>query len=138
MSTTTQKRAKPSQKKAAPAALPTWQQTMELALASAQLSMEELVRIRVGDEDWIEDDVDVDFAVNLALGHIKRLRADPPTGPGRFDREWFQAAAVINLSVATFSRQNCCFFRHLEYVKKQFEVLAEAVDFVAREACDAN
>lgn len=138
MSAAPKKLPKPGAQQVTPMALPTWQQTMELALASVQRSMEQLVRMRLDDEDWSDDDVDVDFAVNMALSHIKRLRADPPTVPGSFDREWFQAAAVINLSVATFSRQDCSFANCLGYVKKQFEVLAEAVDFVVREACDAS
>lgn len=138
MSATPKKQAKPCPKQVAPIALPTWQQTMATALAFVQNSMEQLALIRCDDQNWDEVDVDVDFAVELALGHIKRMRADPPTVRSRFDDEWFKAAAAINLSVGAFSRQDSFYFRRLASVKKQFDVLVEAVEFAQEEECYAE
>lgn len=135
MSTTTQKQAKPCPK-ATPLALPTWQQAMALALAFIESSMEQLVRIRIDDKNWSDSDVDVVCGVDLALAHIKRLRTDMPTDHARFDAEWFKAAAAINLSLRVFSRPDSYYFRQLESVKRQCDVLVDAVQFAKEEACD--
>ncbi len=135
MSATPRKQAKTCPKQADSIALPTWQQTMAAALAFVQNSMEQLVLIRIDDKEWDDGDVDVVWGVDLALAHIKRLRADLPTVRARFDDEWFKAAAAINLSVRVFSRPNSYYFRQLESVKNQFDVLVGAVEFVQEEAC---
>lgn len=119
---------------AAPQALPTWQQTMTLALAFIENSMEQLVLIRIDDKGWNDSDVDVVLGVDLALAHIKRLRSDPPKVHGHFDEEWLKAAAAINLCLRAFSRSDSYYFRQLELVKQQFHVLADAVNFAQEEA----
>ena len=126
-------KAKLSQKQADSIALPSWQQTMATALAFVQYSLEHLVRVRCKDDDWRDGDSDVDFAVDLALSNVQRLRASLPETRDEFDREWFMVAAAINLSVRAFSRPDCAYFRWLEAIQKQFEVLVAAVEFVDEE-----
>lgn len=121
--------AKPCLKAPDTNALPTLRQTMLMALAIVQKSLEDLVDIRRKDEAWDDDDVDVDYAVGLALAHIKSLRANPPAGRNQFDHAWFMAAAAINLSVRVFSRTDCYYYRSLSGAKKRFEVLVAAVEF---------
>ncbi len=115
-------------------ALPTLKQAMLLAVAYAQHSLEHLVRVRLEDEDWDDDDADVDYAVELALDCIKRLREALPEDKSVFDRQWYQAAAAINLCARTFSRTDCYYSRSLAGVKQQFDVLVSAVEFVELEA----
>lgn len=124
--------AQPCQKQAVSTVLPTWQQTMQTALAYAQDSLERLDDAISSDLDWGDADVDADvcLAMELALERIKRMRAKPPTERGAFEVEWYAAASVVNLSVRVFSRPDSFYFRSLEFVQKLFEVLAPAVEFV--------
>ena len=126
--------AKPCPKKPDADALPTLRQTMLMALALVQESLEELLRIRCNDEAWDDDDVDVDYAVDLATEHIKSLRANLPDDRSKFDNRWFLAASAINLCVRSFSRKDCHYYRTLVGVKQQFEVLVEVVEFVGLRA----
>ncbi len=109
-------KAKPCQKQAGPIALPTWQQTMQTALAYAQDSLERLDNAISSDLDWGDADVDADvcLAMELALERIKRMRADLPAERGAFEIEWYAAASVVNLSVRVFSRPDSYYFRCLE------------------------
>lgn len=120
--------------KLAPVGMPSTQQTMLAALAFVQSSLEWLVKTRLSDEEWDDDDVDVDYAVDLALEHIKGLRSNLPDDRDVFDRQWFMAAAAINLSVRAFSRTDCCYYRALTGVQQKFEVLVAAVEFAELEA----
>lgn len=124
--------AKPCQKQAGPITLPTWQQTMQTALAYAQVSLERLDDAISSDLDWDDADVDADvcLAMELALERIKRMRAYPPAERGAFEVEWYAAASVVNLSVRVFSRPDSYYFRCLESLQKLFEVLAPALEFV--------
>lgn len=124
--------AQPCQKQAVSTVLPTWQQTMQTALAYAQDSLERLDDAISSDLDWGDADVDADvcLAMELALERIKRMRANPPGERGAFEVEWYAAASVVNLSVRVFSRPDSFYFRSLEFVQKLFEVLAPAVEFV--------
>lgn len=125
-------KAKPCLKQAAPITLPTWQQTMQLALAYAQDSLERLDDAISSDLNWGDADVDADvcLAMELALERIKRMRADPPAERGACEVEWYAAASVVNLSVRVFSRPDSYYFRCLESLQKLFEVLAPVVEFV--------
>lgn len=111
----------------------TTKQAMLTALAFVQDSLERLEHIRFNDEAWDEKDVDVDYAVGLALVHIKSLRATLPSDRAVFDNQWFMAAAAVALSARTFSRTDCHYFRALASLQKKFEVLRAMVEFVALE-----
>lgn len=115
--------------KLAPIGMPSMKQTMLASLAFVQASLERLVHIRCSDEDWDDSDVDVDYAVDLALRHIESLRRELPDDRDVFDRQWFMAAAAINLSVRAFSRADCHYYRALTGVQQKFEVLVAAVEF---------
>lgn len=116
--------------KLAPVAMPTMKQMMLASLVWVQASLEGLVHIRCNDDEWDDNDVDVEYAVDLALEHIKSLRQDLPDDRDLFDRRWFMAAAAINLSVRAFSRTGCHYYRALTGVQKKFDVLVSAVEFV--------
>lgn len=126
--------AEPCSKQAASLALPTWQQSMALALAYAQNSLEHLVQLRCDDEDWNEDDVDVDLAIDLALLKIKEIRANPPAGIEDFEHGWYMAGAAVNLGMHAFSRHDSAYFRWLESVQRQFHVLVAMVEFAQWQA----
>lgn len=126
--------AEPCQKSSGAVALPSVKQTMLTALEFVQSSLEDLVRIRCADENWDEEDVDIDCAVDLALAHIKALRVQLPDDRNEFDRQWFMAAAAINLSVRAFSRTDCHYYRTLTGVRQKFDVLVATVEFVEWQA----
>ena len=125
--------AEPCLNLATATALPSVKQTMLMALAFVQHSLEHLVRERCADKHWDDKDVDVDMAVDLALEQIKRLREELPDDRDIFERKWYTAAAAINLGVRVFSRPDSAYFRWLDAVKQQFEVLVSAVEFVHEE-----
>lgn len=129
-------KAKPCQKQALAIVLPTWQQTILTALAFAQDSLERLNFAIAADKDWGDSDVEADvcLSMDLVLERIKGMRANPPAEVALFEREWFESASIVNLCVRVFSRTDAYYFRCLESVKKLFEVFADAVVFVDREA----
>lgn len=126
--------AEPCPKNAGAVILPTMQQTMLTALAFVQHSLEYLVRVRCDDMGWEDQDADIHYAVDLALEHIKGLRAELPADRDVFDRKWLMAAAAINLSVRSFSHPDSSYFRLLTFAQQQFEVLVAIVEFVDGEA----
>lgn len=119
-------------------AMPTLQQTMVAALAQVQETLERLARIRFDDDEWSDTDVDVDCVVDLALAHVRRLRAELPSGRDAFEGLWFMAAAAINLGARAFSRPNTKYHRVLAGCQRQFEILAELVEFVDQQERDAR
>lgn len=115
-------------------AMPTVKQMMLVSLAYVQHSLEGLVHIRCNDDEWDDNDVDIDCAVDIALDDIKLLRQDLPEDRHQFDRRWFMAAAAINLSVEAFRRTDCHYYRALTGVQKVLDVLVTAVEFSELEA----
>lgn len=121
---------------AAAQAMPTLQQIMGAALAQVESSLEHLMRAGADDEGWDDKDVNVDFAVDLALANVRLLRAELPMDRGSFQKKWFMAGAAVNLSAQTFSRPGARYYRWLTATQRQFEVLAELVEFVDLAGCD--
>ena len=113
--------------------LPTTKQTMLMAVAHVQLSLESLVHTRLNDQDWDECDLDVDYSVQQALNCIESLREELPVKRGDFEQQWFTAASIINLSARCFSRKECPYYRALTNLQKQFDVLISVVEFVEGE-----
>lgn len=126
--------AKPCPKTADIEALPTMRQMMLLALEIVGNSLEAVALASRVDEAWNEDDVDVDYAVDLALTYVKSLRANLPEDINEFGRQWYMAASAINLSVRAFSRTDCYYYRSLVDAKKNFEVLVSVVEFAEKRA----
>ena len=118
--------------------LPSVDQTMLMAIAYVQHTLEHLVLVRREDEEWDERDFDVDLAMGLALAHVRLLRAELPLDRSTFDNRWFMAGAAVNLSVRTFSRPDSPYFYWLTDVQRQFETLAELVEFVDLQERDAQ
>lgn len=133
MSAAPKKLPKQGAQQVAPIALPTWQQTMAMALAFIQYSLEILERERLNDEQWADKDIDIDMAAQLTLMHVRHLRANPPATRKEFDAEWFMLTAPINLCVGAFSRPDSAYFRLLRFAQEQFGVLVAAVEFVDEE-----
>lgn len=123
--------AEPCLNLAAETVLPTTKQTMLMALAFVQRSLEHLAHHYDG--GWDDADTDVDMVAYLALEQIKRLREDLPDDRDTFECRWFEAAAAINLGVRAFSRPDSSYFRALKRIQQQFEVLAPAVEFIGEE-----
>nr|WP_312379570.1 hypothetical protein [Delftia acidovorans] len=110
---------------------------MLTAIAHIQHTLEHLMRVRYDDKDWDDKDVDVDFAVDLALSHIRLLRAELPLDRSTFENKWFMAGAAVNLGAQSFSRPSSLYYRWLTAAQRQFEVLVDLVAFVDEEACHA-
>lgn len=117
--------------------LPSVDQTMLMAIAYVQHTLERLMRARHEDDEWDDKDEDVNSATELALAHIRLLRADLPLDSRTFEDRWFMAGAAVNLSVRTFSRPDSLYFRWLTDVQRQFEMLVDVVEFVDHGAIHA-
>ncbi|MBL8356161.1 MAG: hypothetical protein JNM01_15190 [Delftia acidovorans] len=117
--------------------LPSADQAMLTAIAHIQHTLEHLVQVRYDDKEWDDKDVDVDFAVDLALSHIRLLRAELPLDRSTFENKWFMAGAAVNLGAQAFSRPSSLYYRWLTAAQRQFEVLVDLVAFVDEEACHA-
>ncbi|MBJ2140370.1 hypothetical protein JC796_06495 [Delftia acidovorans] len=107
---------------------------MRTALAFMQRSLEFLVRV-AGEHDntnYDDDgtDADVELAVELALEHIRRLRAAGPMEREAFAQHWNMAAAAIRLGTLAYGRTDSTYYRMLSFVQQQFEVSAAMVEFV--------
>lgn len=117
--------------------LPGADQAMLMALAYVQHTLEQLMLVRLKDEEWDERDFDVDFAMGLALAHVRLLRAELPLDRSTFENRWFMAGAAVNLSARTFSRPDAPYFHWLTDVQRQFEMLVDVVEFVDHGAIHA-
>lgn len=115
---------------ASKAALPTFQQVIALALAKAEQNLRRLIEIRCNDERWADADVDVDFAVELALTHLERMKAMSFENYNGLDYEWFKVAAALKLGKKQFSRPDCNYSRTLESTCNMFDQMAELFEFV--------
>lgn len=122
--------AKPRARKAPAAERPTFEQMMALVLDKAEDSLKRIIEIPREDQEWSDDDEDVDSAMSLALEQILHMREHPPRDLGDFCTRWSRAAAVVNLSCKTFSRQKCHYRWCLEDSRLMFDQLADLVEFV--------
>lgn len=86
--------AKPRARKAPAAARPTFEQMIALALAKAEDDLGRLVRTRCADEHWRDADSDVDYAVELALGHIRSMKTRHFGDAAEFCLTWGHAGAA--------------------------------------------
>lgn len=111
-------------------AMPTLQQAMVAALGHVQATLERLMRACHEDDEWDDKDDNVDFAMELALAHIRRMRAELPLDRSTFESSWRMAGAVISLGVRSFSRPDSMYCHWLRSAYRQFEVLVEMVEFV--------
>ncbi|EZP50529.1 hypothetical protein [Delftia sp. RIT313] len=118
--------------------MPTLQQTMLLVTSYVEWSLEEVIKERCKDVGWDDKDVDVDFAVDLALTHVRLLRAEIPLDRSTFESKWFMAGAAVNLAAKTFSRPDSLYYRRLIAARRQFEVLFELLDFFGAEVGHAD
>lgn len=122
-----------SQVQAAPA-LPSLKQVIALSITKATSDLQRIVEMRSTDEHWDDDDVHVDFAVELALTHIERMKTMAFEGEGDFSYEWFKVAGALNLGLQTFSRKDCAYFRMLKGACGMFNHLAGLVEFTEKVA----
>lgn len=121
--------AKPRARKAPAAARPTFEQMMALALAKAEDDLCRLVRTRCADEHWKDADSDVDYAVELALSHIRAMKERNFEDAAEFCLTWGHAGAAINLAAKAFSRTDCAYNRFLRDAARMFEQVGELVEF---------
>lgn len=114
----------------APAAIPSFQQVVSLALSKAEHDLRSLVDIRCNDELWDEKlDVHVDFSVVLALSHLERLKGVVFKSSDDFTYEWFKIAGALNLGAQTFSRRDCAYYRMLSRSCRMFDEAAGLAEF---------
>lgn len=119
-----------NQPTSAPAALPSFQQFVALAIAKAESDLEFVCRIRCSDKDWTEEDVDVDTAVDLALDQIRRMKTVQFADCDAFTAEWIKVASVLNLGARSFSRKDCSYMRFLDGACHMFAHAAEMAEFI--------
>lgn len=110
---------------------PTVRQVERLILDFMISGIERLSTIRCDDADWNAADVDTDMAADLALLHLKRMRAGEP---GDFDLNWWTAASAIHLGHKAFSRPDSTYGRMLAALARDFAALVELPAFVENRA----
>ena len=111
-------------------ALPTFQQAVAMALAKAEWDLKYIINTRRNDEQWDDNDVDVDYAVELALCHVQSMKAVAFADFDHFSTDWYKAAAAINLGIKIFSRNDCAYIRCLKCAGNMFQQTADMVEFV--------
>lgn len=126
MNTTAKTRAR----KAPAVARPTFEQMTALALDRAEERLTWLISIRCEDEAWNDDDVNVDFAVELALMQIRRMKTEVVSDSSGFLTQWFRAGAAIELGCKAFSRDACHYRWSLESTCAMFTQVAGLVEFL--------
>ncbi|MDR3018642.1 MAG: hypothetical protein LBV56_24690 [Delftia acidovorans] len=120
---------KPRARKAPATARPTFEQMMALALAKAEDDLGRLVSTRCADEHWKDADSDVDYAVELALSHIRAMKDRNFEDAAEFCFIWGYAGAAINLAAKAFSRTDCAYSRFLRDTVHMFAQVGELVEF---------
>lgn len=117
-------------KAAAPAALPTWPQTVELGLVNAEYTLRSLDRQRLEDAEWDSnrDDWAVDDAIDLALVAVQRMRQQTYKDSGAFEKDWYQVAGVVDLAARGFSGRNVVYARTLAGLVELMRVVPELVE----------
>lgn len=115
-------------KAAAPAALPTWPQTVALGLVNAEHVLRSLTRQRFEDAEWSNDDWAVDNAIDLALVAVQRMRQQTYKDSSAFEKDWYQVAGVVGLAARGFSGRNPVYASTLAVLVGLMEVLPELVE----------
>lgn len=115
-------------KAAAPAALPTWQQTSALGLVTAEHVLRALTRLRFEDAEWSGDDWACDNAMDLALVAVQRMRQQTYKDSVAFEKDWYQVAGVVNLAARGFSGRNAVYAHACSGLVGLMDVLPDLVE----------
>ncbi|MBB6579585.1 hypothetical protein HNP33_003699 [Comamonas odontotermitis] len=106
-------------------------QLAEMFLTIAADKLKSLQSIRENDEQWTEADVNVDFAIDLAVDHIRAMTSRGFNDSGVFVVDWYKAAAAVELSLSAFSRPSCWYGRSLKVTAEFFRQAPELFDYAS-------
>ncbi len=73
---------------------------------------------------------DVECAVELALAHIRRMRADPPDSHQAFEQQWHLASCAIELADGAYRFPRSRYGRLLKRTRWHFDLLRDLVERV--------
>lgn len=113
--------------------LPTFHQFVSLAVAKAEKDLECICRVRTSDQDWSDGDDDVDWAVELALDQVRRIKGVQFASYSAFAREWCKVRAVLYLGTKAHSRTDSAYVRFLNGACGMFEHAADMAFFLQPE-----
>lgn len=111
-------------------AAPNVGQMVALAMEKAEHDLKGLLEARAQDDRWSDEDVDVDFSVELAYSHVLRMKEMEFKSKDDFCLEWYKVGAAVNQGRKLFTRKDCFYFRSLDRTASMFENVAELVQFV--------
>ena len=113
------------------AALPTFKQLAKMFLVRANRELRFLQDVRKRDGEWLEKDVSVDLAVGLVYERVQKMMDAELPDAESFAHSWFQASAVVELGVSTFSRPGSCYGRILQGIAEFFKQAPEMLEYAA-------
>lgn len=113
-----------------PATWPTWQQAMHVSLAMVESLLVSLTHACHGQRGHNARQFEVECAVELALAHIRRMRADPPADHAVFEQQWHMAASAVQLAGKAFKLPRSRYGRSLKGMRLHFDLLKDLVERV--------
>lgn len=114
----------------APSTWPTWQQAMHVCLAMVEGLLVSLTHACHDRRRCNARQFEVECAVELALAHIRRMRADPPPDHEAFEQQWRMAASAVQLAGKAFKLPRSRYGRSLRDMRLQFDLLKDLVERV--------
>lgn len=113
-----------------PSVWPTWQQAMHVSLAMVESLLVSLTHACHGQRGHNARQFEVECAVELALAHIRRMRADPPADHAVFEQQWRMAASAVQLAGKAFKLPRSRYGRSLKGMRLHFDLLKDLVERV--------
>lgn len=113
-----------------PSTWPTWQQAMHVSLAMVESLLVSLTHACHGQRGHNARQFEVECAVELALAHIRRMRADPPADHAVFEQQWRMAASAVQLAGKAFKLPRSRYGRALKGMRLHFDLLKDLVERV--------
>lgn len=110
--------------------LPSFDQTVALALHTLSNSLEQLESVAQAEEGWLGHEADVDQAMIMVRSVIDRMRLSPPASLEEFRDAWCGLAGITNLANHQFQRE-CAYKNILGSLCGEFPVFCLVVENAA-------
>lgn len=109
--------------------MPSSDRLAALFLRVAADKLQALMSIREKDEEWLEKDVDVDLALELAFDRVVIMSEKAFANADAFTADWYKISSVVSLSLDSFSRPSSWYGRGLRDAAEFFRQAPEILDY---------
>lgn len=115
-----------------PLGLPTFAQTVALALYQVKNTLDTMDEFARHDTEWGdgETETSVDCAMTAVMHAIEWLEANPPKTLADFSERWDTVIGIVDLASRSFQREGC-YKNFLQALDREVIVLNYAVDLMA-------